>query len=220
MAILLPAAPTEAQTGSPTAMIWIDSPTEGATISNGTQTLIGGWAVDSAGPGSGITEVRVYLDARMESGGTLIGTATYGKPRPDVATAHGNQNYTNSGYDLLWTPSGLSAGPHTLYVHARSSTSGAWSFKTVSVTVRAGSASMPSGQYDDRYRDPFDDRYRDPFGRNYDPFMGPYGRPPGYFPPYSPLYPRPLPPGYPYNTPNPQDRVCILIYPPPPGCQY
>jgi hypothetical protein len=220
MAILLPAAPIQAQTtqqGSPTATIWIDSPAEGSTVNNGTQTLIGGWAVDTAGPGSGISEVRVYLDARMESGGVQIGTATYGKPRPDVGNQFGNAAYSNSGYDLLWTPSNVSPGPHTIYVYARSTASNLWSFKTASVTFQGPPA--PSGQgprYDNPYlNNPYyNDRYRadSPYYNN--PFYPDYYRPPypGGYPPY------PYPPMYPPYPPSGGGQNCILIYPPPPGC--
>jgi hypothetical protein len=193
MAILLPAAPIQAQTtqpGSPTATIWIDSPVEGSTITNGTQTLIGGWAVDTAGPGSGISEVRAYLGARMESGGVQIGTMTYGKPRPDVANQFGNPAYANSGYDLLWTPSNVNPGPNTIFVYARSTASNLWSFKIVSVTVQ-GPPGPPSGQ-------------------PLPPGIRPPPRPP-FFPPFFPGFPPSRPPGG-------GGQNCILIYPPPPGC--
>src|SRR5205814_1529446 len=101
-ALVLPAVPAMAQgtgTSVTTTMISIDSPADGATVTNGTQVDVGGWAADSAGPGTGVDMVRVYLDGRMDAGGTLAGNANYGGSRPDVATALGSSNYTNSGFD-------------------------------------------------------------------------------------------------------------------------
>lgn len=204
LAIALPAGPALGQAvGSATTTITIDSPTEGSTVSNGIQVVVGGWAVDTAGSGAGIDSVRVYLDNRMDAGGRLLGEATYGKSRPDVATSLGNSAYANGGFDYLWTPRGLSAGQHTLYVYARS-LSGAWSYNTVGVTVRATAAEGPSGP---RYGDPYESpgMYRPGY-----PWP-----PPGVYPPYYPRYP--YYPG-PYYPRPPSDGVCIMIYPPPPGC--
>jgi len=111
VALVLPAVPAMAQstaqgtsTATTTTMISIDSPADGATVTNGTQVDVGGWAADSAGPGTGVDMVRIYLDGRMDAGGTLAGNANYGGSRPDVATALGSANFTNSGFDYLWTP--------------------------------------------------------------------------------------------------------------------
>src|SRR5215216_5206655 len=97
LALTVPVAPAQAQRVSgPTWQIYIDAPLGGTPIFNGQQTLIGGWAADLAGPGTGVDEVRVYLDSAT---GRLLGNATYGKPRPDVAQALGNQAFLNTGYD-------------------------------------------------------------------------------------------------------------------------
>jgi hypothetical protein len=197
LALLLPAGPALGQTtGTPTARIWIDSPTEGATVRNGAQAYIGGWATDSAGPGSGVDMVRVYLDGPMDGNGTLLGNATYGTARPDVATVFGNPAFANAGYDFVWTPSGLSAGNHTLYVYAHSIANG-WSHKTVSLVVPNQPTPPPTGEGPGQYPGP-----------NYWP---PYGRPcPAIYPPA---------PGCPPYYP-PSGQVCILIYPPDPACLY
>src|SRR6266545_733037 len=97
LALAVPAGPALAQGTTSTTMISIDSPADGATVTNGTQVDVGGWAADTAGPGTGVDMVRVYLDGRMDSGGTLLGNANYGGNRPDVATALGSSNYTASG---------------------------------------------------------------------------------------------------------------------------
>jgi hypothetical protein len=133
-ALAIPTAPAFSQSATTTTMISIDSPTDGATVTNGTQVNVGGWAADTAGPGTGVDMVRIYLDGRMDAGGTLAGNANYGGNRPDVGTALGSSNYISSGFDYLWTPSNLSSGTHQIYVYAHSIANG-WAYKTVNVTV-------------------------------------------------------------------------------------
>ncbi len=137
------AMPAQGQPSSGTAQISIDGPTEGATLTQGSHVIIGGWAADLAGPGTGVAAVRIYVDGPMDAGGTLLGDANYGSPRQDVAAALGTSAVANSGYDFTWTVTGLSAGGHVIYVYARS-TSGAWSFKTVSVTAPTPPTTTPA----------------------------------------------------------------------------
>src|SRR5205823_14709840 len=92
----LPSVPALGQPSS-TVQISIDSPPDGATVATGTPVDLGGWAADPAGAGTGVDIVRVYLDNRMESGGTLLGDAAYGHPRPDVAAALGWSAFTYYG---------------------------------------------------------------------------------------------------------------------------
>jgi hypothetical protein len=225
LAVAVPAVPALGQPTSGTATISIDAPTDGATVTNGTAVGIGGWAADPGGSGTGVDTVRVYLDNRMDAGGTLLGDATYGTPRPDVAAALGTSGVTNSGFNLSWTPSNVSAGQHTLYVYARS-TNGSWSFKTVNVSVQAAPtptpAPTPGRMGPGMGMGPQGPGMYGPPGY---PGMGPGGYPggyPGMYPPpmYPPMYPGYPGGGYPPYDPNPGDggRVCIMIYPPPPGC--
>jgi len=221
LAMGIPALPALGQIGgAATTRLSIDSPTEGATVTNGVQVDVGGWAADTAGPGTGVDEVRVYLDGRMDANGRLLGTANYGGSRPDVATALGTAAYANTGFDYLWTPSGLSAGAHTLYVYEHSIANG-WAYKPVNVTAQVAPTPTPRpiGSYapgprpTDAY--PYPGGYYG--GGAYGPCLGMYGQYCGgpYSEPY-PMYPRyPTYPG-PYTPPG--DRVCIMIYPPPPGC--
>jgi len=156
--LALPISPAMAQgVRGPTWQIYIDAPLGGTTIFNGQQTLIGGWAADLAGPGTGVDEVRVYLDS---ANGRLLGNATYGKPRPDVAQSLGNQAFLNTGYDLLFTPTNVSTGPHTIVVQAHS-TANNWQSQTIQVNFAAG----PGGdRYEDRDRSQ-GGRYGDRYGR-------------------------------------------------------
>jgi hypothetical protein len=147
VAIAFPVFPALGQTtGATTTRIEVDGPAEGATVTNGTQLLIGGWTGDPAGPGTGVDMVRVYLDGQMDAGGKLLGNATVGVSRPDVATATGNPAFATAGYNYLWTPSGLAGGAHVLYVYAHTVATDTWSFKSVSVTAPAQPATpTPAG---------------------------------------------------------------------------
>jgi hypothetical protein len=194
LALAIPAAPASAQTGASTE-ITIDTPAASATAANGTQLLIGGWAVDRAATsGTGIDHVRIVLDGLMDAGGTLLGSATIGKSRPDVAQALGNPAFSTAGFDYLWTPTNLSAGTHTIYVYAHATASNTWSYKSVPVVVTAAPTPPP----------------RPPGGGpgSWPGWGGPGGGSgwPGWWVPPPP--PPPPPPG----------PICIQIYPPPPGC--
>jgi hypothetical protein len=107
------AAPT-ADAGS--TLVVVDAPRGGTT---GTTLEVRGWAADpSARGGTGVDRVEVYVDGERNAGGTLLGQATYGLQRPDVAANLGSQQFLLSGFALQAT---VSPGPHTIYVYARSS---------------------------------------------------------------------------------------------------
>jgi len=111
--------------------ISIDAPTVGTKLTNGEQTFIGGWAGSSAGGGTGIDHVDVFLDS---TAGTRIGRARYGTSRPDVARAHQRPGWENSGFGLNWRPRNLLPGEHTLYVVAYAA-SGAVATQTLTFTA-------------------------------------------------------------------------------------
>lgn len=123
-----------------TTMISIDSPTQGQTVPMGQQIGIGGWAVDVAAPG-GVDAVEVYLDGKKDEGGTLIGKATYGSARSDVAANLKNPAFTNVGFELDWNVN-TSAGDHTAYVYVHSPNG--WNYLTVGFKVVGSSASTSS----------------------------------------------------------------------------
>jgi len=152
IAVALPVSSASAQTTTQvpasTTLMSIDAPLDQTMVSDGVQVDIGGWTVDTAGSAnSGIDEVRVYLDGQMDSGGRMLGKATYPKPRPDVGQSLNNPNFSQSGFDLVWTPSGLNGGSHTIYVYAHSSLRNAWSYKSVTVTA----SGIPSGSTGGNY---------------------------------------------------------------------
>ena len=102
----------------------IEQPGAGAFVT-GTVT-VSGFAIDRASPtGTGIDMVYIYLDGPPGTG-TIIGGATYGLDRPDVAALYGNR-FRYSGWELVWHASGLAPGVHRLYLYAHRTTDNAWS---------------------------------------------------------------------------------------------
>jgi len=147
VALAFPVVPAFGQ-GAAATLMSIDAPIAGATFVNGVQQDIGGRAADTGSmSGTGIDQVRIYLDGQMNASGTLLGTAAYGKPRTDVATALANPNFTNSGFDLLWTPTTLSSGDHTIYVYAHATNGDRWSYKTVSISGSTQNAAPSAANY-------------------------------------------------------------------------
>ena len=84
-------------------------------------------------PAPGVNLVSVT--AHPLPGGTpvALGNATYGIPRPDVASLYGDPRFQNSGYSLV--VSTLPAGQYRLDVSARSTASGALQMRSVTVTI-------------------------------------------------------------------------------------
>lgn len=114
----------------------VETPPEGATIQPGVVTITG-WAADlAAAQGTGITAVRIALDADPEQGGVAV-PALYGWERPDIAALLGSQRYLPTGFALAWDATGLPPGPHTLYVQVRNACG--WTGTTRAVTLAASS---------------------------------------------------------------------------------
>jgi hypothetical protein len=111
-----------AQVGG-TRTVTITAPTGGGQVigsldmagdSNGTATVIvggtlyvRGWAVDTAS-GAPVQSVTVSVD------GKIIGGATLGVVRTDVAAYFGRSDYTNSGWTFVMGVGGLSTSAHTV----------------------------------------------------------------------------------------------------------
>jgi len=85
-----------------------------------TRTMISGWAADPSGEGTGVDIVQLYL-GDPQDGGQLLGTATYGQPRPAAAEALGEDRFTPSGFEMAVE---LPPGEYTLYVYAHRNTAG------------------------------------------------------------------------------------------------
>ncbi len=111
--------------------ITIESPASNATVSSA--FTFSGWAIDrGAASGTGVNAVHVYA---TPSGGSpvLLGAATYGSARSDIASLYGSQ-FTNSGFSL--SVSGLAAGAYQLTAYAYSTVTQTFAATaTVSITV-------------------------------------------------------------------------------------
>ena len=127
-----------------TIVVAVDSPAAGSAVGNA--VVVRGWAADPASvSGTGVDRVDVYLDGEAGAGGTYLGAAAYGAPRPDVAQNLGAGRFTATGFALQTT---LPPGPHTLYVYAHASGAPAdagWS-ATTALAVLAGLAGPPALQ--------------------------------------------------------------------------
>lgn len=123
----------------------VETPPDGAAITE-QNVVISGWAADlSAASGSGVQAVRVALDADPDQGGVPL-PAQNGWERPDVAALLGGPRYTASGFVLTWNTTGVPAGSHTLYVQVRTACGWTSNTRTVSVAARPGAASSgPAG---------------------------------------------------------------------------
>jgi hypothetical protein len=122
-----------AQAQGATARVSIDAPGSGATVGAGQPVFIGGWAADTAGLGTGVNGVDIYLDGPPSSG-RLLGSAEYGIRRPDVASVLGRPALTNSGFNYVWVPRGVPVGEHMIYVAARTQ-AGSVVVESIAVTV-------------------------------------------------------------------------------------
>jgi hypothetical protein len=130
---LVPAASVRADDQA-TTMIQLESPASGPPAS--TRLMVTGWAADPTGDGVGVDAVRVYLgDPNVD--GQDLGAATFGQPRPDVATTLGDSRFTNSGFQLAVE---LPAGDYTLTIYAHRNTAGTddgWVVYSTSFTASA-----------------------------------------------------------------------------------
>ena len=113
-------------------LVNIDEPTNSQTI--GGNFELKGWAVEKSGVNSPeITAVHVY-DGPAAGAENIVGIATYGIARPDVAQSFGKANFTNCGFTLGVDSSRLAKGTHVLYVYAHNEQLG-WAYTTVKVNV-------------------------------------------------------------------------------------
>lgn len=129
----------------PNPILTIDAPTAG--VSRTPPFTISGWAVDTgAASGTGMDTVHVWAFPTSGASPVLVGAATYGLARPDVATALGNSRFTNSGYSLTVTTANLPvAETYDFYVFAHSTVTGTFNIvRAVRVTVTNGVPTQPS----------------------------------------------------------------------------
>src|SRR5581483_3486519 len=85
---------------------WVDTRSLGTVPQNST-VQISGWAADKE-DGSPVSKVQLVLD-----NSTILGNATLGFPRQDVANAFNDSRYANSGWSFSYNTGTLSPGSHT-----------------------------------------------------------------------------------------------------------
>jgi YD repeat-containing protein len=113
------------------------APSAGATIAQ--PFVVSGWALDQGtGAGTGVDRVQVWAYPNPGSGtaAVLVGDATYGLSRPDVAAFTG-PSFTDVGFER--EVRGLTPGVYQLVASARSTVTGQefWLPWPVTVTVQA-----------------------------------------------------------------------------------
>jgi YD repeat-containing protein len=115
----------------------VEAPANGATLAQ--PFNIGGWAIDrgsSTGTGVNLVEVSAYPNPGSGAPAIPLGAAAYGGARPDVASAYGSPNYTNSGFNLQVR--GLAPGVYKFVVQARSTVTNTFNqSREITVTVQA-----------------------------------------------------------------------------------
>ena len=130
--------------GNGKVLINIDSPSKNSSV--GGNFEIAGWAADrNSNSGAGINMVHVY-DGPANGPQNMLGVANYGIARPDVASALGNGNITNSGFKLTIDVSKLTQGQHTIYIYANNPEIG-WKYATLKINVTSnGGGSQTTNQ--------------------------------------------------------------------------
>jgi hypothetical protein len=85
---------------------------------------IRGYAYDStAGTGTGVDRVQVYMDEPRGQGGMFVGDAQFGGSTPSAAAQFGPR-FAEAGYRIDIDPENFTAGNHHLFTYARSSVTG------------------------------------------------------------------------------------------------
>ncbi len=119
----------------PNVLAPIEQPSAGAFVS-GVVTLRG-FAIDlSSSDDTGVDAIHIYLDGPYGTG-TIIGAATYGLDRPDIAAQYG-ERFRPSGWELAWNTTGLAPGVHRLYLYAHRTTDNAWSLMDPHLVIVPG----------------------------------------------------------------------------------
>jgi hypothetical protein len=127
-----PAPPT-----APATRLVVDVPVSGGTYPG--RVLVQGWAIDTAATsGTGVDAVHVWAFPAGGGAAMMVGAATMGLARLDVAAHLGSSRFTNSGYQIV---ARLAPGTYDIGVYARSTVANA--FNTVKV-IRVVVTSPPS----------------------------------------------------------------------------
>ena len=105
----------------------LELPTQLASLTS--PVAVQGWAIDASAPsGTGVTQINLWTHPNVGSGqvAILLGQATYGANRADVAASHG-ERFRYSGYTASLAT--LAAGPHYFAATAYSPHSNVWTYQ-------------------------------------------------------------------------------------------
>jgi hypothetical protein len=84
-----------------------------------------------------VSKVQILID------GNVVGNATLGFSRADVASARSNPAYLHAGWTFTYPASGLSLGSHTVSAVAYNSVGLSATLKTLTITVAATGGLIP-----------------------------------------------------------------------------
>ncbi len=113
------------------ARMWVDTPEANQNLSQNIR--VAGWAIDAGSSmGPGVDAVHVWAYPTTGAAPILVGVATYGSARPDVAAAFGSSRFTNSGFVVQST---LPVGEYDLVVFAHSAVVNAFN-NTIVLRIR------------------------------------------------------------------------------------
>jgi hypothetical protein len=122
---------------------WLDlavNPVNRSTsIGRGGNLQLVGWAVDYQ-QSAPVSRVELRID------GNAVGNATTGLARPDVASAYGRSDFTNSGWTITYNIGNLSLGPHNATIVAYDNLNASATIGSATITVVTGAA--PEGWLD------------------------------------------------------------------------
>jgi hypothetical protein len=108
--------------------------TKTSTVPQGTSLVVSGWAADKE-DGAPIGHVAILID------NNVIGNATLGGSRSDVAAYFNNSSYANSGYQMTYSIGSLAVGSHSVTAVAYDKTGASTTIGSLQISV---SASAPT----------------------------------------------------------------------------
>jgi hypothetical protein len=115
---------------------YIDEPTTGTAVPDGS-FIVSGWFIDKTASGwSGADSAQIWLGT-MDAG-HLLAVASTGVSRPDVAAVEGNPFWGTSGFAGFLPAKLLAPGPATLSVYVHTPAKGWW-YKQLNVVVASSS---------------------------------------------------------------------------------
>ncbi|ODS53748.1 MAG: hypothetical protein ABS36_14115 [Acidobacteria bacterium SCN 69-37] len=118
----------------------LERPGPGASVAS--PVAVQGWALDANAPsGTGVTQINLWTHPNPGSGqvAIMLGQATYGANRADIAASHG-ERFRYSGYTA--SLAGLAPGAHYIGAAAFSPSSNVWDWRWKTAYVDVSTAPL------------------------------------------------------------------------------